>query len=168
MFENPFLRRRLKYRDKRRIDESEVADVFDGTHFQQLREKNVKWQGTVHRPEHKYFDASTDIALGFSTDGVPLHNRTGLDAWPLVLTIFSLPPEIRYKQEFQLCCGLVPGDYGGDLAPSGVNANRQFLLRYKIRQRRIGQLRLLSRSVVGGTQTVGHRGRSSISICGGL
>lgn len=111
MFENPFLRRRLNYRVKRTMNESESDNVLDGTHFQSLRGKNVKWRGAIRHPEHNYLNACTDIALGFSTDGIPLHNRTGLDAWPLVLTIFSLPPEIRYKQEFQLCCGLIPGEY---------------------------------------------------------
>lgn len=109
MFENPFLGRRLNYRKQCTTSVDQLDDVFDGIHFQSLCETNVKWRGTTHQPEHKYFDAGTDVTLGLSTDGIPLHNRTGLGAWPLVLTVFSLPPEVRYKQEFQLCCGLVLG-----------------------------------------------------------
>lgn len=109
MFENPVLREKLNYPINRKRDESELGDVFDGEHYKTLRDKNVAWEGEVVTPPSRYFADSTDIALGFSTDGVPLHTRTGLDAWPLVLTVYSLPPEVRYKQEYQICCGLVPG-----------------------------------------------------------
>lgn len=109
MFENPVLRKTLNYRFARRIDDGELQDVFDGQHFRTLCKKPVSWQGQPISPPTKYFAGATDIALGLSTDGIPLHNRTGLDAWPIVLTVYSLRPEIRYKQEFQICCGLVPG-----------------------------------------------------------
>jgi hypothetical protein len=53
MFKDPFLRRRLKYREQRTT--SQLDDVFDGTHFHSLYEKNVKWRGTTHQPEPKHF-----------------------------------------------------------------------------------------------------------------
>lgn len=62
-------------------------------------------------PERKYFADETDVALGFSTDGVALYSRSRLDAWPLLLTNYALPPELRTKQGYQICCGIMPGEY---------------------------------------------------------
>jgi hypothetical protein len=84
--------------------------VFDGQHFKALLGRRVTWGSThLDTNTHRYFDQSTDIALHLSTDGISLHNRTGLYAWPLILTIYSLGPEMRYRREHQICCGVIPG-----------------------------------------------------------
>lgn len=69
----------------------------------------MSWDGETQLPERQYFDQDTDIALGLSTDGVPLYNRSRLDAWPLLITNYALPPELRNVKGYQICCGLVPG-----------------------------------------------------------
>jgi hypothetical protein len=110
MFADPYLRERLRYRMKRTVERHKCQDVFDGSHFQGLLNKDVTWNSVVSSdPPRKYFDQPTDIALHFATDGIALHKHTGMDAWPLVLVLHSLPPEIRYRREFQICCGVIPG-----------------------------------------------------------
>lgn len=111
MLASRYLGPKLRYREIRTNDLKKSEDVFDGRHFSQLLEKDVTWAGkTSSAHGGKYFDQPTDLAFGLSTDGIPLHKRSPLDTWPLLLTIYSLPPEIRYRREFQLCCGLIPGE----------------------------------------------------------
>lgn len=95
---------------KGNFEADKYQDVFDGAHFKGLLEKTVTWDRSPGSdPPRKYFDQDTDIALHFSTDGIALHKHTGMDAWPLLLTLYSLPPEIRYRREYQICCGIIPG-----------------------------------------------------------
>lgn len=110
MYANPYLREKLRYRTKGTFEESKCQDVFDGQHFKELTRKVVTWNSaSTSEPQHYYFDQPTDLALHLATDGIALHKHTGLDAWPLVLTLYSLAPEIRYRKEFQICCGIIPG-----------------------------------------------------------
>lgn len=112
MFADPYLREKLRYRSNRTVEPHKCQDVFDGSHFKELVTKTVTWDCAVPPgPPRKYFAEPTDIALHFSTDGIALHKHTGMDAWPLVLTLHSLPPEIRYRREFQICCGIIPGTF---------------------------------------------------------
>lgn len=116
MFANPYCKEKLRYRINATFEPGKHQDVFDGAHFQGLLDKTVTWDSVVlSDPPRKYFDQPTDIALHFATDGIALHKHTGMDAWPLLLTVYSLPPEIRYRREFQICCGIIPGmSKGGD------------------------------------------------------
>lgn len=94
---------------RRDSDPRYLQDVFDGSHFKRLLDTEVTWDGVLQQPARRYFEEETDMALGFSTDGVALYNRSRLDAWPILLTNYALPPELRTKQGYQVCCGIIPG-----------------------------------------------------------
>jgi hypothetical protein len=108
-YSNGYLSQKLDYRQSRRVDPAKSEDVFDGEGFKNLSARNVTWYEKDYRSSKRYFDKPTDLALGLSTDGIPLQKHTRLDTWPLLVTVYSLPPELRYRREFQLCCGLIPG-----------------------------------------------------------
>lgn len=91
-------------------DATFLEDIFDGSHYRGLTAKSVSWDGKIQQPPRQYFQQDTDVALGLSSDGVPLYKRSRLDAWPLLLTNFSLPPEVRTRQGYQICCGIIPGN----------------------------------------------------------
>lgn len=114
MFADSYLREKLGYRVNRTVEPHKCQDVFDGSQFKELVKKTVTWNSAIpDGPPRKYFARPTDVALHLSTDGIALHKHTGMDAWPLVLTLHSLPPEIRYRREFQICCGIIPGKFEG-------------------------------------------------------
>lgn len=110
MFQDQAIAPMLSYRTSRQSHSDTLADVFDGSHYNRLRESDVKWRGSVVHPPRKYFESATDVALMLATDGVPLFKRKGLAVWPLMLTVLSLPPQLRYRKEYQICCGLVPSE----------------------------------------------------------
>ncbi|KAL1726801.1 hypothetical protein EV714DRAFT_218600, partial [Schizophyllum commune] len=63
-----------RQREQKRDDDS-IDDVMDGTHYKTLQRSRVVINGKVQ--QHKFFDASTDIALGLSTDGfAPFRRRS--------------------------------------------------------------------------------------------
>lgn len=98
------------YRSRTRgLDARCSEDVFSGTHYNSLKGKPVTWDGITQQPVRKYFQESTDAVLGLSTDGVPLYKRSRMDAWSLLITNYSLPPEVRTRKGYQLCCGIIPG-----------------------------------------------------------
>jgi len=107
MYENPQMYTKLRYRHLRRHDPDKLEDVFDGLHFQQLRSQPVAWAGRT--TDRTYFQDEHELALGLGTDSVPLFERKPLSCWPLVLINYSLPPELRTRKEFQICCGIIPG-----------------------------------------------------------
>lgn len=112
MYASSYLGPKLLYREVRSHDDDKLEDIFDGKHFKRLLCRPVTWKGQPSAGEGRtYFDQATDIALGLSTDGIPLQTHTALDVWPLLLTVYSLGPEYRYRRDFQLCCGLIPGAY---------------------------------------------------------
>jgi hypothetical protein len=108
-YSNGYLSQKLAYRQDRTDDPGKTEDIFDGEHFKTLLGKTVTWNGSDYRSCERYFNKDTDLALGLSTDGTPLQKHTKLDTWPLLLTMYSLPPELRYRKEYQPCCGLIPG-----------------------------------------------------------
>lgn len=119
MYASPYLGSKLLYWGVRGHEEGKLEDVFDGKHFQELLQRPVTWKSNPLVEEPRcYFDQDTDIALGLSTDGIPLQKHTALDAWPLLLTVYSLGPELRYRREYQLCCGMIPGTNACDEAAS--------------------------------------------------
>jgi hypothetical protein len=101
-----------EYIERRKESDPEYTrDIFDGSHFQRLTETTVTWDGATPQPARRYFAEETDVPLGLSTDGVPLYKRSRLDAWPVLLTNYALPPEYRTKKGYQICCGLIPGEW---------------------------------------------------------
>lgn len=107
MYDNNDTSRKLRYRETRTHDCTLKEDVFDGELFRQLKDRRVTWDGESF--SRTYFEDDTEVALGLGTDGVPLFARRRLACWPLVITNYSLGPEIRTRKEFQICCGVVPG-----------------------------------------------------------
>jgi hypothetical protein len=66
-FESAETAKRLRYRHNYKQVPGEVSDIFDGEHYQSLREKYVEIDGKVLN--HKFFSDHRCIALGISTDG---------------------------------------------------------------------------------------------------
>jgi hypothetical protein len=97
----------LAYPSYRTVDPGVYHDVFDGEHFAQLKASNVMWEG-IQYPD-KYFSSSTDMAFQLGLDGIQCFVRNGLDCWPIIITLFSLNPELRHRQEYQICCGIIAG-----------------------------------------------------------
>lgn len=107
MFANRTLAKEFNYRRNRTVKPGVFHDIFDGCHFKELLTKDVVW-GDEAFPQ-KYFSSDTDVALGAMTDGVPCFKRNGLDCWPLILTMYSLRPELRQRKEYKISCGVIPG-----------------------------------------------------------
>jgi hypothetical protein len=107
VYHNRALCKEFDYRNERTVEEGVYHDVFDGGHFQGLLSEHVRWGDSSYR--HKYFDQPTDLALCLMTDGVPCFNRNGLDCWPLLLTVYSVRPELRQRKEWTISCGVIPG-----------------------------------------------------------
>lgn len=110
MVENDDTRKEMQYRHqhdvacKHRADE--VCDVFDTKLYCTLLERQVIVNGKTYN--HHYFDQPTNIALGFSTDGVAIWKKQKASAWPLFAINYNLPPEKRMHRKHILCVGCVP------------------------------------------------------------
>jgi hypothetical protein len=100
---------RLRYPFIRTVDKGKYQDIWEGAHIKRLRKKKVEWAGQQVDGAGFYFEDDTHIALGLAMDGLPCFKRSKLDCWPILLTNYSLAPEVRTKREFQMCCGLIPG-----------------------------------------------------------
>nr|CAL10024.1 TPA: transposase domain-containing protein [Cryptococcus neoformans] len=109
MYNHPSTKERLMYRDKstREYDNSNIQDIFDGSMYRILLEKEIEVDG--RKLGTKYFADDRDIALSFSSDGFcPFDNGSGT-CWPLVLFNLNLPPEERVHTREILSVGLIPG-----------------------------------------------------------
>jgi len=98
----------MRYRGHEHTHESgKISDVFDSTHYINLRQKKVVIDGK--ELPHQYFQDPCDIALGLSTDGfVHFRNRKST-CWPLILFNYNLPPEDRFHVSEIISLGIVPG-----------------------------------------------------------
>ncbi|KAF7328598.1 hypothetical protein MSAN_02480700 [Mycena sanguinolenta] len=107
-FRNPKLIKLLRYRADYQSDPDEIRDVFDSELYRDLCEKEIE----VEQPGKKmprYFADWRDIALGASTDGFAPFKRRKQTAWPIIVFLYNLPPEIRFHLEFILSLGVIPG-----------------------------------------------------------
>ena len=96
---------RHKYCEGR--DPEKVANVFDGTLYRELCEREVTVNGKAL--PHQYFSDHRDIALGLSLDGFSPFKRRSNSAWPVILFNYNLPPDIRTHLDHILCYGIIPG-----------------------------------------------------------
>jgi hypothetical protein len=88
---------KMKYRGTEHVHEpGKSSDVFDGLNYQNLCREHVKVNGRIFA--HKYFDDEHDIALGLSTDGLPL-----------IIFNYNLPPKIQFHIDNILSLGVIPG-----------------------------------------------------------
>ena len=111
-FLNRELNERMRYRSeghpKVKADKNgHMTDVFDGSHYLGLLEKEVTING--HGLGHTYFSDHHDVALGLATDGVNPWRRRKSTFWPILLYNFNLPPEERSHDDNAICIGEVPG-----------------------------------------------------------
>lgn len=65
----------MKYRGDFVPDPNTMHDVFDGTHYRDLRKERVKIDDAEYR--HKFFQDGRDVALGLSSDGASISAMTG-------------------------------------------------------------------------------------------
>lgn len=71
-----------------------IRDVWEAKLFEILRET----KGILTNP--------TDLAFYFSTDGVSLfRNGAPHQVWPLIVTCFNWPPDVRFNEDKVLCLG---------------------------------------------------------------
>lgn len=97
----------MRYRHEHHHQPGKTTDVFDSEHYRDLQGRRIKVNGKFLN--HKYFEDSRDIALGLSTDGfAPFKNRKNT-AWPLIIFLYNLPPEIRFHMSNILSLGIIPG-----------------------------------------------------------
>jgi hypothetical protein len=98
----------LRYRADFQPDPEEIRDVFDSASYRDLCEKEIE----VERPgakTPKYFADWRDIALGASTDGFAPFKRRKQTAWPIIVFLYNLPPEVRFHLEYVLSLGVIRG-----------------------------------------------------------
>ncbi|CUA77976.1 hypothetical protein RSOLAG22IIIB_12956 [Rhizoctonia solani] len=111
LFRNPEMLEKLRYRltSEQRHRPGVIEDIFDSENYRRLRATPLD----PDEPEgYHFFDASTDIALGLSTDGFTLFKRRkrGLStAWPILLINYNLHPSSRVRLENLICVGVIPG-----------------------------------------------------------
>jgi len=92
---------------KARADKNgRMMDVFDGSHYLGLLQKEVTING--HGLGHTYFSDSRDIALGLATNGVNPWRRRKSTFWPILLYNFNLPLEEQSHDDNAICVGEVP------------------------------------------------------------
>jgi len=84
-------------------------DIFDGECYQQLRSTPITVHNKPVNPSTNYFQDYRDIALGLSTDGYGIFTHGQATAWPLIIFIYNLPPELRVHAEHILALGVIPG-----------------------------------------------------------
>ena len=96
---------RHKYCETR--DTENITDIFDGTLYQELCEREVTVNGKTL--PHRYFSDRRDIALGLSLDGFAPFKHRSNSAWPVILFNYNLPPDLRTHLNHILCYGVIPG-----------------------------------------------------------
>ncbi|EUC57887.1 transposase family Tnp2 protein, partial [Rhizoctonia solani AG-3 Rhs1AP] len=107
LYYNLKMARKMRYRARRTSEEGVYADIFDGQYYLRLLKKLVKVGDTFLG--HTFFQDSTDIALGLSTDGYSPFDDNKQSCWPIILFNYNLPPTIRFQLEHIMCVGVIPG-----------------------------------------------------------
>jgi hypothetical protein len=108
LFESAKLSNEMRYRAHgHHHSAGKWTDIFDGDHYRWLLGQRVRVGDRTFT--HSYFCGDRDIALGLSTDGFSPFRSRKHSAWPLIIFLYNLPPEIRFRQEFILSLGVIPG-----------------------------------------------------------
>jgi len=108
-FESIHMAELMRYRSARTHVPGVFSDIFDGECYQQLRSTPITVHDKPVNPPANYFEDDRDIALGLSTDGYGIFTRGQATAWPLIIFIYNLPPELRVHAEHILALGVIPG-----------------------------------------------------------
>jgi hypothetical protein len=107
LYRNVDLATKMEYRSQCVPSTQGISDIFDGSVYRNLTKKHVVVDGRVL--PYTYFSDPRDIALGLATDGFAPFRRRKATTWPLIVYNYNLPPEIRFRKEYILCIGVVPG-----------------------------------------------------------
>ena len=99
----------LQYRSTRAHVPDVSSDIFDGEYYHQLRSTPITVHGKPINPPANYFEDDRDIALGLSTDGYGIFSSGQATAWPLVIFLYNLPPELQVHVKHLLALGVIPG-----------------------------------------------------------
>jgi hypothetical protein len=74
------------------------------------------WNIDLRNPEFE--EDPRNIRIAMSTDGMnPFMNNSTHSTWPIVLTIYNLPPWLCNKRKYIMLSGLIPGPHqpGNDI-----------------------------------------------------
>ena len=109
---NPDMADKMQYRAGGRPgdyvrDPDIMKDIYDARHYQELQQKKIVVNG--RELPRRFFEDPRDVALGLSTDGFAPFRRRTKTAWPLILYNYNLPPDIRFKLNYILGLGVIPG-----------------------------------------------------------
>lgn len=181
-FLNRELNERMRYRSEghpraKAEKGGNMTDVFDGSHYLGLLEKEVTIDG--HGLGHTYFSDPRDIALGLATDGVNPWRRRKSTFWPILLYNFNLPPTERSHDDNAICIGEVPGPEKPKDMDSFLYPAVQELLKlsvgvkaYDVVEKEIFTLRAYLLTIFGDIPAVsmllrmkGHNARSPCRLC---
>ena len=72
------------------------------------------WSGDTLRKDAD-LQTNSFLALGISTDGVALFKSSKTSLWPVYLLIQNLPPQVRFKGENIILCGIWQGSRKPDM-----------------------------------------------------
>ena len=96
MYEIKDVCKRQLYRAEYIPDGSYIRDIFDGSVYQKLKQRD-------------FFRFETDVALGLTLDGLNLFNSGTNDTWIVAVTNMNAPPEIRSKLENMFIVAIISG-----------------------------------------------------------
>ena len=88
-------------------DVIQVADIWDGALYKDLRKRHIKINGEELRK--RYFEDMHNIALGLTADSFSPWKKQKYTAWPLLLIIYNLQPEIWNHQKNIIALSVIPG-----------------------------------------------------------
>jgi hypothetical protein len=94
------------YRHEYSLD-SDIEDIFDGTHYKLLRFQQIEVRG--QKIGRRHFEERRDLALGFSWDGFGPFKRRTSTCWPEASILYSIPPTDRVKLHNIIPHGCIPG-----------------------------------------------------------
>jgi hypothetical protein len=97
----------MGYQSRFRPNPNKVSDVYDGDRYKSMCTTPVTING--HPLPHNFFSDHRDIALGLATDGFAPFKKRQVTAWPILLVNYNLPPSLRFRREYLICVGCIPG-----------------------------------------------------------
>lgn len=93
-----------------RPTDDHISDVWDGELFHTLNtDHRLKVDGEPVHGREKHFTGDRDTILGLATDGIGVFSRQTRQGWPIIIVDYSIPPEYRWKEEFVIFLGVIPG-----------------------------------------------------------
>ena len=82
-------------------------------HKSHIEPNTVKTSGVLRKDAE--LQSNRFLALGISTFGVALFKSSKSNLWPVYLVIQNLPPQVRFKGENIILCGIWQGSCKPDM-----------------------------------------------------